>query len=105
MQNFGRENFDDSTCIRQNSSDFSTVKVLRYTVHFKPKSNANGGNINIAMSFMNKVALLSTRPHTVCAWVCYIVVIPWELVYCLIYIPLALGLWVYISVKPFVPMV
>ena len=32
MQNFGRENFDDSTCIRQNSSDFSTVKVLRYTV-------------------------------------------------------------------------
>ena len=33
MQNFGRENFDDSTCIRQNSSDFSTVKVLRYTVY------------------------------------------------------------------------
>ena len=32
MQNFGRENFDDSTCIRQNSSDFSTVKVLRYTL-------------------------------------------------------------------------
>ena len=32
MQNFGRENFDDSTCIRQNSLDFSTVKVLRYTV-------------------------------------------------------------------------
>ena len=32
MQNFGRENFDDSTCIRQNSSDFSTIKVLRYTV-------------------------------------------------------------------------
>ena len=32
MQNFGRENFDDSTCIRQNSSDFSTVKVLPYTV-------------------------------------------------------------------------
>ena len=32
MQNFGRENFDDSTCIRQNSSDFSTVKILRYTV-------------------------------------------------------------------------
>ena len=32
MQNFGKENFDDSTCIRQNSSDFSTVKVLRYTV-------------------------------------------------------------------------
>ena len=32
MQNFGRENFDDSTCIRQNSSDFSTVKVLRFTV-------------------------------------------------------------------------
>ena len=32
MQNFGRENFDDSTCIRQNSSNFSTVKVLRYTV-------------------------------------------------------------------------
>ena len=32
MQNFGRENFDDSTCIRQISSDFSTVKVLRYTV-------------------------------------------------------------------------
>ena len=32
MQNFGTENFDDSTCIRQNSSDFSTVKVLRYTV-------------------------------------------------------------------------
>ena len=32
MQNFGRENFDDSTSIRQNSSDFSTVKVLRYTV-------------------------------------------------------------------------
>ena len=32
MQNFGRENFDDSICIRQNSSDFSTVKVLRYTV-------------------------------------------------------------------------
>ena len=32
MQNFGRENFDDSTCIRQISSDLSTVKVLRYTV-------------------------------------------------------------------------
>ena len=32
MQNFGRENFDDSTCVRQNSSDFSTVNVLRYTV-------------------------------------------------------------------------
>ena len=32
MQNFGRENFDDSTCIHQNSSDFSTIKVLRYTV-------------------------------------------------------------------------
>ena len=32
VQNFGRENFDNSTCIRQNSSDFSTVKVLRYTV-------------------------------------------------------------------------
>ena len=32
MQNFGRENFDDSTFIRQISSDFSTVKVLRYTV-------------------------------------------------------------------------
>ena len=32
MQNFGRENFDDSTCIRQNSSDFSTIKVLCYTV-------------------------------------------------------------------------
>ena len=32
MQNFGRENFDDSMCIRQISSDFSTVKVLRYTV-------------------------------------------------------------------------
>ena len=32
MQNFGRENFDDSTCIRQISSDFSTIKVLRYTV-------------------------------------------------------------------------
>ena len=32
MQNFGRENFDDSTCIRQNSSHFSTVRVLRYTV-------------------------------------------------------------------------
>ena len=36
MQNFGRENFDDSTCIRQNSSDFSTVKVLRYTVLSHP---------------------------------------------------------------------
>ena len=32
MQNFGRENFDDSICIYQNSSHFSTVKVLRYTV-------------------------------------------------------------------------
>ena len=32
MQNFGRENFDNSTYIRQNLSDFSTVKVLRYTV-------------------------------------------------------------------------
>ena len=32
MQNFGRENFDNSTCIRQILSDFSTVKVLRYTV-------------------------------------------------------------------------
>ena len=32
MQNFGRENFDDLTCIRLISSDFSTVKVLRYTV-------------------------------------------------------------------------
>ena len=33
MQNFGRENFHDSTCIRQISSDFSTVEVLRYTVN------------------------------------------------------------------------
>ena len=31
MQNFGRENFDDSTCIRQISLDFSTVKVMRYS--------------------------------------------------------------------------
>ena len=36
VQNFGRENFDDSTCIRQISSDFSTVKVLRYTVTKTP---------------------------------------------------------------------
>ena len=27
-----RENFDESLTVRQNSSDFSTVKVLRYTV-------------------------------------------------------------------------
>ena len=32
MQNFGGKNFDDSTGICQISSDFSTVKVLRYTV-------------------------------------------------------------------------
>ena len=32
MQIFGRDNFDNSTCIRQNLSDFSTIKVLRYTV-------------------------------------------------------------------------
>ena len=29
---FGWQNFDDPTCIRQNSSDFSTLEVLRYTV-------------------------------------------------------------------------
>ena len=28
----GRENFDELLAVRQNSSDFSTVKVLRYTV-------------------------------------------------------------------------
>ena len=39
MQNFGRENFDDSTCIRQNSSDFSTVKVLHYMVAFENHNN------------------------------------------------------------------
>ena len=27
-----RENFDESLAVRQNSSDFSTVKVSRYTV-------------------------------------------------------------------------
>ena len=27
-----RENFDELLAVRQNSSDFSTVKVLRYTV-------------------------------------------------------------------------
>ena len=27
-----RENFDESLAVRRNSSDFSTVKVLRYTV-------------------------------------------------------------------------
>ena len=27
-----RENFDESLAVRQNSSDFSTVKVLRYMV-------------------------------------------------------------------------
>ena len=45
MQNFGRENFDDSTCIRQISSDFSTVKVLRYTVMHA------GQKLNVALSF------------------------------------------------------
>ena len=77
-------------------------------LHFKPKSNAKVGNINIATSFMNKAC--STRPRTVCAWKCYIVVIPWALVVCLIYTssalgPAALELWVYISGKPLMPMV
>ena len=27
-----RENFDESLAVRQNSSDFSTVEVLRYTL-------------------------------------------------------------------------
>ena len=35
VQNFGRENFDNSINTHSsNSSDFSTVKVLRYTVYF-----------------------------------------------------------------------
>ena len=28
-----RENFDESLAVCQNSSDFSTIKVLRYTVY------------------------------------------------------------------------
>ena len=28
-----RENFDELLTVRQNSSDFSTIKVLRYTVY------------------------------------------------------------------------
>ena len=59
---------------------------------------------------MNKVRALSTRPHTVCARKCYIVVIPWALVVRLIYTPsalrpVAIGLPVYISGKPLMPMV
>ena len=42
VQNFGRENFDDSTCIRQISSDFSIVKVLRYTVSGQTMLNLVG---------------------------------------------------------------
>ena len=32
-----RENFDESLAVHQNSSDFSTVKVLRYTVSLGPE--------------------------------------------------------------------
>ena len=43
---FGRENFDDSTSIHQNSSDFSTVKALHYTV------NLNIKLVHITMYFL-----------------------------------------------------
>ena len=56
MQNFGRENFDDSTCIRQNSSDFSTVKVLRYTV-YKCSSYASGVPEGISVTIPPRIVL------------------------------------------------
>ena len=42
------ENFDDSTCIRQTSSDFSTVKVLRYTVNIAPLRKYDSTHPNMA---------------------------------------------------------
>ena len=72
--------------------------------------NAICGNIDKAMSFMNRFELLSTHPLTVRAMKCYIVVISWALVVHLIYTssalaPAALELRVYISGKPLMPMV
>ena len=54
MQNFGRENFDDSISIRQNSSDFSPVKVLRYTV-LGPNSYPVASYVPVSEWLMAKV--------------------------------------------------
>ena len=62
MQNFGWKNFDDSTCIRQNSSDFSTVKVLHYMVFGGARDGTNAKNINDYVDGLS-ITLGNPRKH------------------------------------------
>ena len=85
---------------------FMMCQNIVQTLYFKPiiEFNRCYYKYNEAILVLHGLELLSARPRTISAkW--HIAVIPCALVVRLIYTPSALGLQVYISGKPLVPMV